>query len=285
MIEIAICGILEKTEFEALRMKISHESIHADVSAENTFVARGDDMKIAGVCTVSPRDMSALFPDAPRQYVISASGEARALHVLYGAAVARARLLANNCGEPARVYADVRVGDEEALSVLHALGFQDGDGVTRMYRRVTNQINIARMPVGCTIVRDFLGDPLERRYFLERYNAYYGLNNDDDWLDEITAQSDFARILMVSPNELCGELLVWTEDKMGVIGIVQTARKWRRMGVASYLIEDARLYFASLKLEYSQFDVWVKAPGAMNLARRAGYSGGDPIRLYPELRV
>lgn len=265
-------------------MIICHEKIEPDVSAENTFVARGDKKEIVGVCTVSPRVMT-LFSDRPNQYVISARGDRRALHVLYGAAAARARALAQEAHAPGRIYAEVALGDETSLEVLHALGFRDGDGVVRMYRPVSDRINLRPLPAGCSVVRDFLADPAERKFFLERYNAYYGRENDDEWLSEITSQSDFARILMVSPNDLCGELLVWTENGTGVIGIVQTARKWRRQGVASYLIEDARLYFASLGLRYSQFDVWLRAPGCKPLAVSGGYEGGNTLMLYPELLV
>ncbi len=181
------------------------------------------------------------------------------------------------------MYAEVGVGDERALEVLHALGFSDGDGVVRTYRRVTGQMNVRLMPEGCTIVRDFLADETERRFFLERYNACFGMRCGEEWLEEITSQPDFARILMVSPDDLCGELLVWTEDGEGVIGIIQTARRWRRQGVASYLIEDARLYFASLGLSCSHFDVWLEAPGCLPLARGLGYTGEDPLMLYPSL--
>ena len=227
-------------------MKISHERLRSDISADNTFIAREDDGTPVGACTVQPRRMG-LFPDMPRQYVIEAEGDDRALHVLYG------------------------------------VGFSDGDGVVRTYRRVTGQMNVRLMPEGCTIVRDFLADETERRFFLERYNACFGMRCDEEWLEEITSQPDFARILMVSPDDLCGELLVWTEDGEGVIGIIQTARRWRRQGVASYLIEDARLYFASLGLSYSHFDAWIEAPGCLPLARGLGYTGEDPLMLYPSL--
>ena len=263
-------------------MKISHERLRSDISADNTFIAREDDGTPVGACTVQPRRMG-LFPDMPRQYVIEAEGDDRALHVLYGAAVARARALAAQTNAPARVYAEVGVGDERALEVLHALGFSDGDGVVRTYRRVTGQMNVRLMPEGCTIVRDFLADETERRFFLERYNACFGMRCGEEWLEEITSQPDFARILMVSPDDLCGELLVWTEDGEGVIGIIQTARRWRRQGVASYLIEDARLDFASLGLSCSHFDVWLEAPGCLPLARGLGYTGEDPLMLYPSL--
>lgn len=265
-------------------MIIRNEKIEPGVSEENTFVARGTNNEITGVCTVTPRVMT-LFSDCPRQYVVNAQGDKRTLHVLYGAAIARAKSLAMEAREPGRIYAEVRADDLASLEVLRALGFRDGDGVVRMFRPVTAQMNLKRLPSGCTVVRDFLADPTERQYFLERYNACYGLDNDDRWLADIAALPDFARILMVSPNDLCGELLVWSENGVGVIGIIQTARKWRRKGVASYLIEDARLYFSSLGLQYAQFDVWLRAPGCRALARSADYTGSEPLMLYPEMLV
>ena len=265
-------------------MKIYREMIDPAVPLENSFVARDEDKQIVGSCTVEARHMS-IFPECPWQLVISTQGEERALHVLYGAAVARARALAKEMGVHARVYAEVSVGDEAALAVLDALGFTGEDGVERMYREVTGRPNVRNLPEGCTIVRDFLADAEERKFFLERYNACFGAQNDEAWLDEITGQKDFARILMVSPDDLCGELAVWSEDGAGVIGVIQTAKRWRRRGVAAYLLEDARLYFDSLGLEYSRFDVWTQAPGCLELAKRAGYSDGDPVIVYPYMYV
>ena len=264
-------------------MILTHEHIYRNIAKEDTFVARSDKNKLLGVCTVSLRNMSTLFPDCPLQYVIQIDADDVSKAALFGAAVAHVRMLHYQTNAPARAYAEVEVGDKESLRVLEALGFQTTDGVVRMHRMVTGEDNYHLLPPGCTIVRDFLNDPMERRFFLERYNACYDLNNDEKWLNEIISQSDFARILMVSTEDLCGELLVWTENGKGVIGMIQTARRWQRMGVASYLMDDARLYFKSIGIHDAQMDVWKSAPGAMQLANAAGYSGETPILLYPEM--
>ncbi|MBR3927801.1 MAG: GNAT family N-acetyltransferase [Clostridia bacterium] len=266
-------------------MILTHENMYQGVSPENTFVARTDKNKLLGVCTVSKRNMEMLFPDCPTQYVIRTEGDSSSLAALYGAAVARIRMLHFRKATPARAYAEVNVDDEESLNVLEALGFQMTDGVVRMYRNVTGEDNYHLLPPGCTIVRDFLGDPMERRFFLERYNACYDLHNDEAWLDEIVSQPDFARLLMVSTEDLAGELLVWTENGKGVIGMIQTARRWQRRGVASYLMDDARLYFKSIGVKEMQMDVWKSVPGAIPLANAAGYMGDKPILVYPELEL
>ena len=264
-------------------MRLTHESVYRDIDAENTFVARDERRRRVGVVGISTRRMDMLFPERPLQYIIRMDSDESAMAALCGAAAAHIRMLGMDSDVPARAYAEIKVGDEEALRVLEALGFSNTDGVMRMHRRVSGEENYHLMPRGCTIVRDFLNDPIERKLFLERYNCMYGLDNDESWLEEIISQQDFARILMVSPEDLCGELLVWTEDGEGVIGMIQTARRWQRKGVASYLMEDARLYFRSLGLTHSRMDVWMKAPGAMKLARAAGYAGEEPILLYPEM--
>lgn len=266
-------------------MILTHERIYRDVAPENTFVARSDRNRILGACTVSLRRMKMLFPDCPLQYVIRIDSDDSAKAALFGAAVAHIRMLHFQKNAPARAYAEVEVGDEESLRVLEALGFYVSDGVIRMHRKVTGEDNYHLLPSGCTIVRDFLNDPMERRFFLERYNSLYDLNNDEAWLEEIISQPDFARILMVSTEDLCGELLVWTENGKGVIGMIQTARRWQRMGVASYLMDDARLYFKSIGITDAQMDVWRSAPGALPLAYAAGYTGETPILLYPEMEL
>lgn len=264
-------------------MLLTHESIYRDTSPEDTFVARSDKNKLLGVCAVNARNMTTVFPDCPLQFVIRIDSDPVAKAALFGAAVAHIRKLHFDLGISARAYAEVEVDDKESLRVLEALGFELTDGVVRMYRKVTGEENYHLLPAGCTIVRDFLNDPMERRFFLERYNSCYDLNNDESWLDEIISQPDFARILMVSTEDLCGELLVWTENGRGVIGMIQTARRWQRKGVASYLMDDARLYFRSIGVTDAQMDVWKSAPGALPLAYASGYSGETPILLYPEM--
>ena len=63
------------------------------------------------------------------------------------------------------------------------------------------------------------------------------------------------------------------------------ARAWRRKGVGSYLVEDARKYFASIGLKDMSFDVWLSSPGCLPLARKCGFRKGEMVRLYPKLEM
>ncbi len=251
--------------------------------SENKYTVYDDEGRRIGKCSVTRREFSRIFTDAPVQFEISVSCTGECRDLLYGAAVTRARVLAAAENAPCRVYADISPTDKDALAVLTALGFINRDGIMRMYRPVTDERITQSVPRSCTIVRDFLDNEDELRRSLVRYNECFDAHNDVSWLREIASQENFARILMVSPTELCGELMVWTEGDTGVIGILQVARAWRRQGVASYLVEDARKYFSTLGMRRMSFDVWLSAPGNLPLARKSGYKKGEMLALYPEL--
>ncbi len=250
--------------------------------SDNKFIAVDSAGKRVGTGSVSRRFMPRIFPDCPVQIVISVSCQPECRDLLYGAAVTRARMLAKLEEAPCRVYAEVDAGAKEELDILRALGFTLRDGITRMQRFVTDERITMRVPRDCTIVRDFLEREDEMQSCLKRYNECFGLKRDRAWLEGIASQTDFARILMVSPEEMCGELMVWSRGSSGVIGIIQTARSWRQQGVASYLLEDARMYFAHLGLRQAFFDVWTASPGCLALARKCGYKNGEALMLYPE---
>ncbi|MBQ3669417.1 MAG: GNAT family N-acetyltransferase [Clostridia bacterium] len=252
---------------------------------ENRYVALDDrDMKI-GYCSVTRKELPWIFADVPAQYVIKVSCDDECRDVLCGAAVTRARLLAMKEQAPSRVFADLDPKDVRELETLKALGFTRTDGINRMTRRVTDERITLPVPVHCTIVRDFLENEDERKKCLRRYNDCFGENRDMAWLMKLTSRRDFARILIVSPSELCGEVMVWSQGYTGVIGIIQVARAWRRKGVGSYLVEDARKYFASIGMRDITFDVWLSAPGSLPLARKCGFRRGEMIRQYPTLEI
>ncbi len=249
--------------------------------AENRYIAIDSAGKRVGTASVSRRYVPRIFPTCPVHFVISVKCTPASRDLLYGAAVTRARMLSKTEERPCRIYAEVDASSKEEIDILHALGFTVHDGIMRMQRFVSEERITMCPPKDCTIVRDFLDREDEKQSCLKRYNECFGLKRDRDWLEGIASQTDFVRILMVSPDELCGELMVWSRGSSGVIGIVQTARNWRKQGVASYLVEDARMYFAHLGLRQAFFDVWMNSPGCQALARKCGYKKGEMLFVYP----
>ena len=241
---------------------------------EDKYIALDDDGREIGRSTVKLKRLDRIFPDCPGQISIHVVADDECRDLLYGAAVTRARLLLGRQQE-----------DRPALEILSCMGFVPQDGIARMTRQVTDEKISLQAPPNCTIVRDTLEDDGEKIRCLRRYNECFGADKDIKWLEELASYDDFRRILMVSPEDLCGELMVWSSGDTGVIGIIQTARRWRLRGVASYLMEDARKYFASLGLSRESMDVWMKAPGSMPLARKAGFEKRETLAVYPVLKA
>ncbi|MBQ8952569.1 MAG: GNAT family N-acetyltransferase, partial [Clostridia bacterium] len=89
-----------------------------------------------------------------------------------------------------------------------------------------------------------------RRFFLERQEQLFHRENARAWLDETAAKPGFRRLLLTARSGLAGELICWMdpEARAGVVGLVYTVPDWRRRGVASYLMEEARQYFDQCRL-------------------------------------
>ncbi len=103
---------------------------------------------------------------------------------------------------PALVYAECAPGDAARMGALMALGYRDEDGLVRTVRALRHGPIYRHLPQGCTIVRDYLADENESKYFLERYNAMFGRSRDMAWLKGLKKLPDFARLLMIAPTGL-----------------------------------------------------------------------------------
>lgn len=267
-------------------MKIRHADAAPGQSVENTFIALDELESKIGEAGVQECMVPALCPERPHHILVRASCGPEAESALLGAATTRALVLARRSpGVPALVYAECAPGDAGRLSALEALGYRDEDGLVRTRKILKPGPIIRRLPAGCTIVRDYLADETEARFFLERYGAMFGRSRDAAWLKALRHMPDFARLLVVSPGGLAGEMVVWAEDGCGVVGIVQTTPAWQHKGVASYLMELARLYWLDRGCREAYFDVRTRLLGAARLAATSGFRPAEKLMRYPGIEV
>jgi GNAT superfamily N-acetyltransferase len=267
-------------------MKIRHADAAAGLAVENTFIALDDLETKIGEASVQEFMVPVLCPERPHQILVRASCEDEAENALLGAATARALVLARQKPDaPTLVYCECAPGDAVRMSALEALGYRDEDGLVRTRRVLKHGPIIKRLPQGCTIVRDYLADETECKFFLERYGAMFGRGRDMAWLKGLKSLPDFARLLVISPAGLAGEMVVWSEEKRGVIGIVETTPAWQHKGVASYLMDLARLYFLDRGLGEAYFDVRTRLIGAARLAATSGFRPAEALMRYPSIDV
>lgn len=254
------------------------------LSAENTFEAI-DERSGAAVCTctIYVHESAELFPARPLRIYLDIQGES-APDALLGAAVARAKEIARNAKAPCRIFSLVDAADDDLMTSLSALGFKDNDGLVAM-RRSTHPEEKMELPIGCVAVRDDLDDPIEQKYFLERYNQLFSEEYDFEWLADFRSREGFKRILIVAPTGMAGEAVIWQENGTGKIGWLYTSKKWRRRGVARCLLDLACAEFAQDGLGTAEAEVQARIPGMLHVMESAGFRQAELLLRYPGIDI
>ena len=232
-----------------------------------------------GTCAIYAKPCPELFPARPVRIFLDISEE-RASDAMLGAAVARARGIAAKSGSTARIFAQVKPDDEERMASLAELGFKDNDGLVRMCLELP-AAEPGELPYGCVLVCDELDDPIEQKYFLERYNKLFHEGRSFEWLQEFCAKDGFERILIVSPAGMVGEIVHWKENGTGVIGWLHVARKWRRKGVSQRLIELACANMYARDIYRAEAEIQVRVPNLLHALEKAGFRQAELVYRYP----
>ena len=166
------------------------------------------------------------------------------------------------------------------MESLRALGFKDNDGLVCMRRELPCE-KTSQLPIGCVTVRDDLDDPIEQKYFLERYNQLFNEEYDFDWLQDFRMKEGFKRILIVAPTGMAGECITWHEDGAGRIGWLYVSRKWRGMNVSRCLLDIACMDFEEDGLACAEAEVQARIPGMLRVMEGAGFRQAELILRYP----
>lgn len=253
-------------------------------SAENTFEAIDERSgAVLGECTIYVHESPELFPSRPKRIYLDIQGDPTP-DALLGAAVARAKDLARQSALPCRIFTQLTPDNQDLMDSLSVLGFKDSDGLVCMRRELYDDA-ACEAPITCVLVKDRLDDPLEQKFFLERYNELFNEDYDFEWLQEFTSQKDFKRLLFASPTGMAGEIVIWTENGTGRIGWIYTSRKWRRLGVARSLLDHACAEFRAAGLISAEAEVQARIPGMLRAMESAGFRQSELILRYPGIDI
>ena len=256
------------------------EGVNIDDTFEAIDERSGDTL---GKCTIFVHESGELFPSRPVRIYMDIEGDP-APDALLGAAVARAKGRAMEYKVPGRIFTQVDPRDTERMESLSALGFKDNDGLVCMRRELPCEKR-AQMPIGCVIVRDDLDDPIEQKYFLERYNQLFNEEYDFEWLQDFRLREGFERILIVAPTGMAGECITWHENGAGRIGWLYTSRKWRGMNVSRCLLDIACMDFEEDGLTRAEAEVQARIPGMLRVMEGAGFRQAELILRYPGIDI
>ena len=251
---------------------------------ENTFVAVDERSGAAlGSCTIYIQENEVLFPNRPLRIYLEISGEP-APDALLGASVARAMEIGLQSRRSCRVFTQVNPDDSERMAALSALGFRDNDGLVCMQRELPTRFEV-ELPYGCVVVRDTLEDPIEQKFFLERYNQLYNEGFDFECLQEFRSKPGFGRILLVGSAGMVCECVIWQEGRFGVIGWIQTSKKWRRRGIAQAMLHLACEDFEGRGLQAVQSEIQARIPYVLKCFERSGFTQSELIARYPGIDI
>ena len=251
---------------------------------ENTFLAideyTGEQL---GACTIFCDENASLYPARPLQVRLQLEGNP-VPDALLGAAVARGREICNASGKLCRLYTRCDPEDTEMMDILLPMGFKDNDGLVKMQLMLPFASDY-KLPTGCVVVKDDLSDPMEQKFFLERYNELYNTDHDFEWLQHYINRDGFTRILTVSPTGVAGEILVWRENYAGIIGYIQTAKRWRRLGVGMCMLALACEEFERARLFCAEASIRVRIPHILKLMEKAGFKQTELLMRYPGVDI
>lgn len=266
-------------------MILRHEKEPVDGQPiENTFCAIDERSgEVLGSSVVYTDYNPILYPVRPMQVRIQLDGS-DVPDSLLGATIARAQEICVKSGEFSRIFVHCSPDDTALMDRLTPFGFQDNDGLVRMQMRLPTMHNF-KAPAGCAVVYDKLTDPLEQKYFLERHNKLYNSDRDLAWLAQYIDRKDFMRILTVAPTGMAGEILIWRENYSGVIGYIQTSKRWRRLGVASYMISLACEAFEQQDLYCAEANIRARYPGMLKLMTGVGFTQAELLMRYPGIDI
>lgn len=249
----------------------------------NVFVAVDEIENTLGYCRVEPSYIGELIPERPMEYKIFIEGEDEVVRQqLLGTAFSRAMLLASETGLNTRIYAECSADDEKQLELFATIGMIDNDALIQMTRPVVGDSNLMKMPAGCIFIVDDLSNSIERNYFMERQVELFGRKNITEWTDTLLARRGMRRMLLANRDGLVGEVVCWIDKNgQGVIEEVYTAPAWRRMGVATFLMEEVRRYFYKNGLNECRLNVRIKMTHMVRTAAALGYRQSNVIMRLP----
>jgi len=277
-----IVGKIEQAGEGTMKIRNSAEW-EEDGKDLNTFVAVDELENRLGKCRVVPSYVGELIPERPMEYKISVeSAEPAIRQQLLGTAFSRAMMLADRQDLDARIYAECRPDDEQMLSLFSSIGMIDNDALIEMNRAVVGGANLSSVPDGCIFIVDDLSSQAERNYFVERQTRLFGRENAAAWTEELLKKQGMRRLLLANREGLVGEAVCYIgEDGCGVIEEVYTVPAWRRRGVATFLMEEARRYFFENGLNRCRLNVRIKMTAMTRTAASLGYRRSNIILRLP----
>ncbi len=102
-------------------------------------------------------------------------------------------------------------------------------------------------------------------------------------LRELASLPGWNNFVAWSGAEIAGNIMVFTkpekDDPIGYIEDLFVQKRWRRRGIARYLLHTAITYFQNIGLQRVQLEMWSANKPAFHLYREFGFSPIDETEI------
>ena len=84
---------------------------------------------------------------------------------------------------------------------------------------------------------------------------------------------------------MAGEILIWRENSTGIVGYIQTSKRWRRLGVGTCMLGLACEEFEHARLLWAEASVRARIPHILRLMEKVGFRQSELLMRYPGVDI
>ena len=215
-----------------------------NMNPEDVFYAIDDFGTQMGYAFILYQLQPGLYPDCPVNMYFSLEGEAAARYLLFGAVVARARVLQTvNPQFRARLYTSLAPGDQEMMDFYVHNGFDCDETDSLLELRIP--FGDGRIPMSCTVALTPLNTFEEQENLLYRLNVNEITFVDRNYLSMLMRMPHFLPLGLYRNASLIGEVLLAGQGADCELAAIYIEPNNRRQGMARALLHRSMAIMAA----------------------------------------
>ncbi len=258
---------------------------------ENIFIALDSNGEALGSLFIYPFFDADVEPEHPHNLYLALhtkrekdAGEP-VKDALLEHALRRAAEIKSEAGQTkTRVYACFFKHQQDEIAYFLRRGFAHDEGMYILERRASAALPPVQAPQAVAVHPWKMETDEERRQFIETHRKIFPRHPYTvARLRELASLPGWNNIVAWSGAEIAGNIMVFTkpekDDPIGYIEDLFVQKRWRRRGIARYLLYTAITYLQNIGLQRVQLEMWSANKPAFQLYREFGFLPIDETEI------